>query len=348
MTKTSLLLTSLFLSGCAAVDPFVKSDEANMAKIIKEANLAKDLDSWIKSAGNSAVVFINMEDNHYTDDQLPEYMVLDAIYSNIKDGNSSIRILERDPDILGMLQRENDGVDLPASWQPEATHASDSLTVEQRRDEVGALIRAIVHHVSPQDNLVELDYCCSEGNNKEYLETVIANEVGSNKSELLQELVQEYMGLYPELKAKKLQQRHVDVDNADYLIAYRVYDFGTYKSKALTATNRISYVKIHIRVVDMETGEVIVSDFMENKANDRLSNREVAALARTKAAQSDYGRPSSRSSKSGSDGVTHSSPSSSSSSSESSGGGLMDTLKALPKKAIDAGKGIVDKITFWK
>jgi hypothetical protein len=344
MNKTNLILMSIFASGCAMVDPFVKSDEAKMAGVIKEANMAKDVDSWIKNAGSAAVVFINMEDNRYTDDQLPEYMLHDAIYSKIKDGNSSIRILERDPDILGMVQRENDGVDLPATWLPDATTAQDSLTIEQRRNEVGALIRAVVHDIAPQDNLVELDYCCEKGNNKEYLETVIANEVGSNKSELLQKLVKEYLGLYPEVKSQKLQKRHVDVDNADYLIAYRVYDFGTYKSRTIDGgANRISYVKLHMRVIDMDSGEVLISDFMENKDTDRLSRKEVSALMRTNASQSDYGRPSTRSSNSGGD----SSPANSAPKSYgtpdggSSSGGMVE-------KAKTAVSSIVNKLMFWK
>jgi len=322
----------MLATGCATIDPFERSDEAMMSKVMEEARISKDLDSWIKNAGSSSVVFINMEDNNYTDDQLPEYMILDHMYTKIKDGNNSIRILERDPDILNVFQKEMDGVDLPATWKPGGT--TDSLSIEERRAELGSMIRAIVTNISPQDVLVTLDECC--GNNgkegqAQDLEKVIANEVGGKKSDLLKWLVREYYDLYPAVTASK---RHVDVENADFLIAYRVYDYGAWKSRRLTGSDRITYVKLHVRVVDMKTGEVIVADFMDNKKEDRLSNKEMAALAKSSASQSDYGRPSTRSSKSGRDAAPKKSPSSFGSAPASSGGGLISKL--------------LDKVMFWK
>jgi curli biogenesis system outer membrane secretion channel CsgG len=97
----------------------------------------------------------------------------------------------------------------------------------------------------------------------------------------------------------------------------------------LTGSDRITYVKLHLRVVDMKTGEVIVADFMENKKEDRLNNKEMAALAKSQASQSDYGRPSTRSSKSGRDAAPKMKPSSFGSEPAASG-------------------GIFSKIKFWK
>ena len=329
MTRFNLGLVVMLATGCATIDPFERSDEAMMSKVMEEARISKDLDSWIKNAGSASVVFINMEDNNYTDDQLPEYMVLDHMYTKLKDGNNSIRILERDPDILNVFQKEIDGVDLPATWKPGGS-TTDPLSIEERRAELGAMIRAIVSNISPQDVLVTLDECCDKGDGKN-LEQLLANEVGGNKSDLLKWLVREYYDLYPEVTASK---RHVDIENADYLIAYRVYDYGAWKSRRLTGSDRITYVKLHVRVVDMDTGEVIVADFMENKKEDRLSNKEMAALAKSSASQSDYGRPSTRSSKSGRDAAPKKSPSSFGSTPASSGGGMISDL--------------MEKLMFWK
>ena len=328
MNRLNLGLVALLATGCATIDPFERSDEAMMSKVMQEARISKDLESWIKNAGNASVVFINMEDNNYTDDQLPEYMLLDHMYTKIKDGNNSIRILERDPDILNVFQKEINGVELPATWKPGGM-TTDGLSIGERRSELGAMIRSIVTSISPQDVLITLDECCEKGSS-DSIEGVLANEVGTNKSELLKWSVKEYYDLYPEVKESK---RHVDVDNADYLVAYRVYDYGAWKSRRLTGSDRITYVKLHLRVVDMETGEVIVADFMENKKEDRLSNKEMAALAKSQASQSDYGRPSTRSSKSGRDATPKMKPSSYGSEPASSGGIFSN---------------IMDKVMFWK
>jgi len=332
MKNLSFGLLAMMATGCATVKPFEQSDEAMMSQVMEEARISKDLDSWIKNAGSAKVVFINMEDNNYTDDQNPEYMIVDHLYTKIKDGNNSLKILERDPDILNVFQKEIDGVDLPATWKPGGT-TDDSLTIDERRAELGAMIRAVVTEISPQDVLAQLEEeCCKADSGSKDLEKIIANEVGSNKSSLLKWLVGEYYDLYPEVKANT---RHVDVDNADYLIAYRVYDYGTWKARRLTDIKRYSYVKLHVRVVDMETGEVIVADFMDNQIEDTLSNKEAAALAKSNASQSDYGRPSSRSSRSGKDASTRKrSTSSFGTPSSSKSGGLIST--------------VLEKIMFWK
>jgi len=329
MKRLHLGLVALLATGCATIDPFERSDEAMMSQVMEEARISKDLDSWIKNAGNSSVVFINMEDNNYTDDQLPEYMVLDHMYTKIKDGNNSLRILERDPDILNVFQKEMDGVDLPATWKPGGA-TTDPLTIDQRRAELGAMIRSIVTSISPQDVLITLDECCDKNGTTD-LEEVLANEVGNNKSDLLKWLVKEYYDLYPSMKADK---RHVQIENADYLIAYRVYDYGTWNSRRLTGSDRITYVKLHLRVVDMKSGEVIVADFMDNKKQDRLSNKEMAALAKSSASQSDYGRPSTRSSKSGRDAVLKRQPTSFNLIPVFFGGGMIFDF--------------LDKVMFWK
>ena len=41
----------------------------------------------------------------------------------------------------------------------------------------------------------------------------------------------------------------------------------------------------------MKTGEVVLSDFMEETIKDTMTTKERAALSRSKASQSDYGRP---------------------------------------------------------
>jgi len=322
---------ALAATGCATVNPFEKSDEAMMAQVMDEASMSKDLDSWLRSAGSANVVFVNMEDPNYTDDQNPEYMVLDYLYTKIKDGNSAVKILERDPDVLNIVQKENNGLDLPASFKPGDV-TSDSLSIERRRSELGNLIWAIVNDVAPQDVLVALeDECCKDGGHAQDLEDVIANEVGKNKSDLLKWLVKEYYGLYPTVN---VTTRHVDVENADYLIGYRVYDYGAWKSRTLTGSDRITYVKLHVRVIDMKTGEIIVSDFMSNSKEDRLSNKEMAALAKSSASQSDYGRPSSRSSRSGRDAAPKQSTPSYEPADDGSTGGLLGSL--------------LDKLMFWK
>ena len=160
----SAVLVLPVLTGCAHVDPFTQSDEAMMAQVAEEVvRFSGDLAEFFEQATGKQVVIVNLENDHYTDDQLPEYMLHDAFYKEWTGSDVKITILDRDPDILSLMERERDGLDLPASWSPATKLNEDSLTIEQRRREIGRLIAGLVEELSEQDVLVMYEAPCCNG-----------------------------------------------------------------------------------------------------------------------------------------------------------------------------------------
>jgi hypothetical protein len=88
-------------------------------------------------------------------------------------------------------------------------------------------------------------------------------------------------------------RREVDIEQADYLFAYRIYDYGTWSFK----DKRITYIKIHYRIIGIDTGRVLLSDFIEHRIDDELSAQERRTLVLTYAKQSDFKRPAGRTAK---------------------------------------------------
>jgi len=183
---------------------------------------------------------------------------------------------------------------------------------------VGKLLRDLLDALDDQDSFVvapnspDKDHSIRAG---KALETINSNEIGPTKAALLRELVGQYSDLY---KVTQTEKREITttVAGADYLFAYRIYDFGTWSIK----DTRYTYIKAHIRIVDMQTGQVVVSDFIEKREKDELSSRERATLSNTHAKQADYGRPAKRTSDTGAGASTGGGTTSSSKDSKESGG----------------------------
>ncbi len=309
MTFRSFVPAALCLSvliACASIDPFTRSDQAMMAQVADEVAFGPELNAFFAEAAGKEVVIVNLESDQYTDDQLPEYMLLDAFYTRLTSSDIDVVLLDRDPDVLALMEREREGIDLPATWSYEPAMNPDSLTHEQRRHELGELIADLVDDLSGQDVLVLHDApCCGERDERGGVlkEQVIANEVGPEKAALLRELVEQYMSLYPEVETVERPTRHVDLTTADYLVAYRVYEFGTWKNQvSRNRVERISYLKLHVRVIDLATGAIVVSDFMEHRISDTLTSGEASTLKTFRVGQEDFGRPSSRTPDDGSRG----------------------------------------------
>ena len=54
-------------------------------------------------------------------------------------------------------------------------------------------------------------------------------------------------------------------------MAYRLYEFGNEFETAGVNTERTTRLQMHVRIVDMKTGEVIVSDFLSNEMVESLN-----------------------------------------------------------------------------
>ncbi len=277
----------------ATPDPFKQSNEAVMARVALELPLGRELTEWLESADDAKVVLVNLEDDHYTDDALPEYMVHDALSARLTDSRYEVRLLDRDPDLMTLVNREQKGLDLPFHMEDGKKGVLDPLTRDQRRYEVGRLIAEIIHEIAPQDVLVthEASCCADGGSHTQPAHTnIIANEVGTQKAQLLRDLLGDFEALFPTPSDPQEATRHVDLNTADYLVAYRVYDFGNWSFKE----NRITYIKLHVRVIDMKNAAIVASDIIEHQYEDRLSGKDRLVLM-LPTGQSDYGRPATRS-----------------------------------------------------
>ena len=302
----ALCVSIPMFTGCfAKVNPFEMSDEAKMAEIADKVSFSDNIGKFLKDNSGSKFILVNMESSSFINDQLPEYMIHDALYTQIKEDYSDVELLARDSDILNLIEAETNTIEFcPAGGcstvEEPAAEGVDSLTPEQRRLRVGTLLREITNELAEQDVLVlNEEECCGDSKKVtgELTTQMIANEVGEEKSELIQALVKEYVDLYdlPEEASKPAaiakKQLSKELPKADYLFAYRIYDYGNWVQNNRTSSRRITYIKLHVRIVDMDTGEILVSDFLEETMEDTMSVKEKAALSRSKASQSDYGRP---------------------------------------------------------
>ena len=307
--KNLSLVLALALAGCSVkVDPFVQSDAAMMAKVVNDVVFDKNLAAALKKASGKKLVLVNLESPNYVDDELPEYMIQDALYQQLTMGYPGVELLERDDDIISLIEQENAGIEFcpTESCSLDGEDDADDDDVEARREEVAGVLRRLLDTLGDQDVVVmNEEPCCSADSKKKgtsTLETeIIANEIGEVKSDLIKDLVEEYISLYDlsedDAPRKRDSKRKLSVQmpQADMLLSYRVYDHGTWVRTIRKSSFRISYVKLHLRLIDMKSGEVMYSGFLERASEDTLRPGERGALSRSKASQADWGRPANRS-----------------------------------------------------
>jgi uncharacterized protein YbbK (DUF523 family) len=282
-------------------NPLTHSDHQMMYRVVNDMPLSNEILDFVAKSRNSRFVFSNIENNKYTDEASPEYIIQDVLYDRLKTKLPNLRVLERDPDILRVLDDEMKGLRLPSEsvemkTVQKTTESTDVEARREHRDASAQLIEDVLSVLGSQDVIITNESsCCGDSDMKS---EIVANEIGKTKKDLIVSMVEKHKELFPErnLKSsdkvtKKVVRKSskVFLDQADYLFTYRVYDFGVWKHKL----DRISYLKLHVRVVDMNTGQIIVSDFMEHKINDTAVDN-IGKLV-----QGDYGRPASRTPKTG-------------------------------------------------
>ena len=320
-----ILVLAALCGGCATanIKPFVMSNEAMMSRVAMEASFTSELKDFFKSADGKRVVVVNIENAQFTNDQNPEYILHDAFYGRLTNENVQVLLLDRDPDVLEVLAAERRGRSVVDSSDGGPT---DTLTAEERRAKISGMISQLLDQISPQDVLVHHQVT---GASKQRLNALprgtvslrkkrrakkaalpiahagdpvvspelVANELGPRKAALLRHLVSEYTKLFTVPNAKKKSQK-LDLASADYLLAYRVYEFGPYNNKLSGGGyERTTYLKLHLRIVDMKTGGIIASDFMEHAHVDNLSAEQFAVLQNVRAKDADFRRPAGRSPK---------------------------------------------------
>lgn len=301
--RFSTIVVSIALVGCAArVNPFEVSDQAMMAQVARKASLGTTLEEALTRLSNKRVVLANLENGNYTDDELPEYMLQDMVYGKISKANPNIQLLERDQDILRVIDHEHSGLEFcptPGCQQPQGT---DDL--DMRKREAAQLIYEIADQLAEQDVVVmESSQCCSSDTKKaqsKLSHQIVANEVGEEKHKLLLELLDRYERLYTAdstVEQPSAAPLSISMPKADVMFGYRVYDFGNHVQTLGGMAYRTTYLKLHVRLIDLNSGKILHSGFIEQTIEDQMTAKTRLALARAKAKPADFGRPSDRSEK---------------------------------------------------
>ena len=282
----SLLPLLVLSTGCALKGKKLQfeltGDEA-LKKVAREIELGSELDAWLKKVSSAcnakapscpSMILADLEKRDYQDDSAPEYLMYDAFIERLTSPEYGITVLERDPDALEIIKMDREGVKLPTSMEPIDTTEGDDITPEDKLAMAGGFIEEITSILAAQDVLMfEKEQCCNaDGSVKSDFNptAIIANEVGENKAMLIRELVNEYMELFPKPKANDIPQKTIDVKVADYMMAYRLYRFDNTLEANGVNTERTTTLQMHVRVIDMNTGEIIVSDFLSNEMIESL------------------------------------------------------------------------------
>jgi hypothetical protein len=277
-----LLLTTACGTNGKKLQFEMTSDEA-LKQVVRDIELGSELDAWLRKVSSAcnakapscpSMIIADLEKKDYQNDSSPEYLMYDAFMERLTSPEYGITILERDQDVLAVMEMDKNGVKLPTSMEPEDTTEGDDFTPEDRLAMAGTFLEEITSILAAQDVLLfeKKDCCNADGTLRPDFDatSIIANEVGERKSELLQDLVKEYLALFPKTKPNDIPQEVIDVKVADYMLAYRLYKFDNTLDTSGVGTERTTTLQMHVRIIDMNTGEIIVSDFLSNEMIESL------------------------------------------------------------------------------
>ena len=241
MKKISILLLSIFLFNCATTkNNLANYDNTNPIKI-EESTQGLEVSKILPPAENIAgtIAIKSIElDNSNHLDVGVTYMIEDNLISNLIKNN--YRVVERDPDILKTLHLESD-------QNYRKYKESDSKdTIEGDGNSIGETVINI-NNASSGDNNSNNDTKNDEG---EYSET--------------------------NLKA------------SDYILSYRVLECGIVYNELADAINlnsssmlkieRSARTRLHVRLTDSKTSEIISADILENEVTDIINKTDLISL----------------------------------------------------------------------
>ncbi len=300
----SIFPLAALLTGCGLKSKKLQFDltsEQALKQVARDIEMGSELDAWLKQVSSAcnakapscpSMILADLEKRDYQDDGAPEYLLYDAFVERLTSPDYGITLLERDPDALAMIQMDREGVKLPTSMSPIDTTEGDDITPEDKLSMASRFIGDITSILAAQDVLLfEKEQCCNvDGTIRADFDAtaIIANEVGDTKAMLIRDLVGEYLALFDNLKANEIPQKKIDVKVADYMMAYRLYRFDNTLEATGVNTERTTTLQMHVRVIDMNTGEIIVSDFLSNEMIESLKMFEREPKERTKREYAPY------------------------------------------------------------
>ena len=255
-----------------------------------------------------SLVLMNLDKEGYVGDNAPDEVIHDVFSNRLTDPKYNVRLLERDRQGLNLIYSEINEIELPellpdpqSQEETEITNEAAEqtrLTELERQEKIGSLIEDISAILAPQDNLFfttdivsahEIDDS-DDGDESQItvqspneLENIqLSNEVGERKSELLKYLVDQYISVYscesgfcqepvqPELP----EIPQVEVEHADYLLAYKIKSLDDQVDKDGRNKIRQTNVKMHARIINVQTGEIEVADTLEKTITRRTDDNQ--------------------------------------------------------------------------
>lgn len=285
------MLVFYTLLGCAPKNKDFKLTENEMFEMVaQEVPLGTKLTEWLKSTNGysckaektdcpKSIILMNMEKDKYQNDQRPESVLHDVLVDRFTDPEYKVRILDRDKENLGFIYKEVNKLELPEvlpTSQEEIKRIEEyNKEQKERQESISLLISNIANILSPQDSLFFKDIVASGKESatiNQSNQPVVSSEIGKNKSELLQYLVDQYIkvnscsGDFCQPKQTTPSNVPVvDVEKAEYLFAYRVYNMDDTFESSFGKKIRKTRMKVHIRVVNVKTGEIEVADTLEHE-----------------------------------------------------------------------------------
>ncbi|MEE2751153.1 MAG: hypothetical protein VX519_06970 [Myxococcota bacterium] len=281
------LIPILLLAGCfgkGKAKTFSMTSNEALTKVARDLEFGDEIGGWLSEVARAcdanapacpSMIIADMEKRSYQDDNKPDHLLHDALIERLTSDEFGVTVLERDPDVIDMLEVERNGVKLPASMEPIDTTVGDDMTPDERRQQAASLIAEITSVLAAQDVLLFDEEECCDGDGvasggPPNPTAIIANEVGATKAQLIRDLVSQYLSLFPKGVPQEIPQRVVDVDISDFLFAYRIYEYDNDLSTDALSTDRTTSLQIHVRIVDLVSGEIIVSDFLANEFTETL------------------------------------------------------------------------------
>tara|TARA_B100001029_G_C15021367_1_gene430775 strand:- start:438 stop:1340 length:903 start_codon:yes stop_codon:yes gene_type:complete len=231
----------LFITGCTSnKNNYLNYDNTNPVKI-EEATSGIDMTELIPSSlnGTIAVKSIELDLSHHLDIGVV-YMIEDNLITNLIENN--YRVLERDPDALENLYRES-----TSNYQKEDHQLSNSESIEQDTQSGVNVINVNLGDESSKKNDENSDSLPNEKN------TLI----------------------------------NTDLTSADYLLSYRVLECGVVYTQVeddgsstinLNKIQRNARTRLHCRLTNTKTSEIISAGVIENEISDILDRDDVLDL----------------------------------------------------------------------
>ena len=244
-----LIFLAIFISGCAKSKNHIKYDNTNPVKI-EEATKGLSINEIVPSEldGSVAVRSIELDLSDKLDVGVV-YMIEDHLIDNlINNGN---KVLERDPDALSNLYREstsnykkaNPHFNIDSDNQASQSEASDGVLVPGSGN--------VIHVNLASDN----------------------NSDDVNQSDTNKDTQNELL--------------NTDLNAADYILSYRVLECGVVYSAAdendksaanLQKIQRSARSRLHCRLTNTKTSEIISSGLIENEVTDIVDLVDVLDL----------------------------------------------------------------------